>query len=263
MAAIELLTGRTVAPGATLTPVTMNGTDSKTIRNAPIEQKPLLINVWAKNHDDGTLRVRSPALHDNVRGISLQIDANRPKLLLPTAPPQPLIPQDTLEIELSGSGAAGEIELCALLVYYPDLPGIAGRFITSDELRNRARHILTIDNLLTPDTSGSYSGEEALNAETDLLKANTDYALIGYQVNHDALTVYWKGSDLGNLRLGGPADSQTNYDTRAYFIQLADRLALPAIPVINSANIDGIMVGCVQDESGTNTTLTTILAELS
>jgi len=262
MAAIELITGRVMSPGSTLTPVTMNGTDSKTIRNAPQEHRPMLLNAWAKNHADGTLRIRSPAMHDNVRGITLQVRGNQPKMLLPQYPLQPLIPQDTLEIELSGSSTGGEIELCALLIYYPDLPGIAARFITPDELVRRTKHILTIDNNLSLDTSGSYSGEEALNAESDLLKANTDYAIIGYQVYPAALAVYWKGSDLGNLRLGAPAQANMPLVNRSFFVTLSQKTGLPAIPVINSANVDGVMVGAVQDESGTDIQLTTILAEL-
>ena len=94
-------------------------------------------------------------------------------------PFQPLISQDTLIVELSGSGTTGDLETAALLVYYENLPGITGRFMSPDEVQAAAKQMLTIENTLSLGTGGGYTGEEALNAEFDLLKGNTDYAIIG------------------------------------------------------------------------------------
>src|SRR5919106_1212303 len=119
--AIDTITGRVTAPGSTLTALTMSAGDTLTVRNAPIDSMVRLMQAWADNQTAGTLRIRSPRLHDNVEGIRLDVMSSEVKPLLPERVVQPLIPQDTLIAELSGSATAGDIESAALLLYYDNL----------------------------------------------------------------------------------------------------------------------------------------------
>lgn len=260
--ALELLTGFVTAPSTTFTGLTMAAGNSLNIRNAPIEARPQLLSAWADNQGAGNLRIRSPRMHDNTQGIRLGVVISEPRPLLPFLPRQGLYPQDTLTVELTGSATGGDIETACLLIYYPDLPGIDARLIGVEELMTRARNILTIENSLATGTAGGYSGEEAINAEIDLLKANEDYALIGYAVSAECATVRWRGADTGNLGIGGPGCIGMDEILRRWFIFISEESGLPLIPVFNSANKAAILLDAAQDENGADVIVTSIFAEL-
>lgn len=260
--ALEVITGFVTAPSTTFTAWTLASGNSLTIRNAPLDSKVLLLQAWADNQAVGTLRVRSPKLHDNVQGIRLDITAGEVDALLPWGYPQKLIPQDVLTVEHTGSAAAADIETGALLVYHENLPGTDARLMMAADVIPRIVHIVTVENTLALGTAGGYSGEEAINAEFDLLKANTDYALLGYLVDAECAVVRWRGSDFGNLGVGGPGNEVDRQTTKDWFTRLSQAYNLPLVPVFNSANRAGLLIDGAQDENGTDVTLTSILAEL-
>lgn len=260
--AIELLTGTVVAPGATITATTPASGNSYTIRNARADSVVYLLQAWVYSHASGVLRIRSPQLHDNVQGIRVRHVAGEVDPLLPSDVLQQLKPQDTLAVELSGSATAGDIETACLLVYYEDLPGIEGRFISVDELKDRAKHIVTVENTLSFGTSGGYSGDETLKSEFDLLKANRDYAILGFHVSAPCACVRYRSSDFGNLGLGGPGNNKDKEITGEWFVRMSRIAGVPLIPVFNSANAGAIFVDGAQNEDATSVTVTTILAEL-
>lgn len=261
--AVELLTGRVVAPGGTLSPLIMSAGNSLTVRNAADGTKVELIQAWGDNQVTGSLRVRSPLMHDNVQGIKFAVVANEVDPLFPAGFAQTIAPQDTLVIEQSGSGVASDIESSGFLVYYEDLPGIDGRFIDRAGLADRMVHLLTVENTLVLGTGGGYSGEEAINAETSLLKANIDYALLGYHVSDECAAVRWRGADFGNLGVGGPGNPNSKQITGSWFVSLSDNIGVPLIPVFNSANASAVLIDGVQDENGVDVVVTSILAQLS
>lgn len=261
--AMELLTGFVTAPGATLTALTMASGNSLTVRNAVQNSKIELLNMWSDNQAAGILRLRSPQFHDNVQGIRYRIPASDPDPLLPETTRQMLMSQDTLVAELSGSATAGDIETASFLVFYDDLPGISARMISEDDLKSRSVAIVTVENSIATGTAGGYSGEEAINAEFDLLKANTDYAILGYAVDTECASVRYRGADFGNLGIGGPGQVDDKRITSEWFVRLSRLIGVPLIPIFNSANKAGLLIDCAQDENGADVIVTTILAELS
>jgi len=260
--ALEVVTGFVTAPGTVFTAWTLAAGNSATIRNADLASRILLLQLWGDNQVAGTMRIRSPKLHDNVQGLRFDITASEVDPLIPIGAAQRLFPQDVLILELTGSAVGGDIETGAFLVYYDNLPGTDARLATWEEIRPRIVHLVTVENTLALGTAGGYSGEEAINAEFDLLKANTDYALLGYLVDAECAVVRWRGSDFGNLGLGGPGNEVDRQLTKSWFVQLTQAYGIPLIPVFNSANRAGLLVDGVQDENGTDVTVTTILAEL-
>jgi len=263
MPAIEIITGRVVAPGATLTALTMNTGNSATVRNTKIDKPIVLMDVWTKNQTSGLLRIRSPLLHDNVQGMRFNAAAAQVLPLLPEVAFQLLVPQDDLVFELSGSGIAGDIELMAALIFYEELPGVDAKMISPGELLQRLEHITTIENALTSGTNGDYSGEETINADFDVIRANRDYAILGFIVNTRCLTVRYRGSDSGNLGFGGPGEPTRPDITSNWFVDLAFRMQLPLIPVFNSSNKDNLLLDVVQDEIGSAVTIQTIVGLLT
>jgi len=260
--ALEIIGGLATAPSTTATALTMFTGNSLTIRNAPLDSEVRLLQAWVDVQGAGYLRIRSPRLHDNVQGIRLYTVVSEPQPLLPMGYGQKLIPQDTLIAEITGSATAGDIESALMLLYYSNLPGVDARLASPEDVLRRMVNIVTVENTLALGTAGGWSGEEALNAEFDLLKANTDYALLGYQVSAECAAVRWRGVDTGNLGVGGPGIETLKALTANWFVRLSQAFGLPLIPVFNSANKAGILVDGAQDENGADPTLTSILAEI-
>jgi len=261
-AALELVTARATAPGATLTAATFNTGNLATVRNADETRPVAILQAWSDHQAAGTFRIRSPRMHDNVQGIRYDAVAGNLVPLLPWGIAQSVYPQDQLTVEIAGSAVAGDIEAVAFLVYYDDMAGSDAQLATWDEIRQRVRNLVTVENTLALGTSGDYTGEEAINAEFDLLKADTLYALLGYTVDTECTAVRWRGADTGNYGVGGPGEPDIKDITKDWFILLATTFGLPLIPVFNSSNKGGILVDGVQDENGADPTVTTILAEL-
>lgn len=267
--ALELLTGFVTAPSTTQTALTMASGNSLVVRNAAPDSPVKLLAAWVDSQLRGILRIKSPKLHDNVHGIRLGHQANIVHPLITPSMAQRLYSQDALTVDLSGSATGGDIETASLLVYYPDLPGQSGRFGTVDQIKQRMVNIVSVENSLATGTAGGYSGEEALNADFDLLKANTDYALLGYNVSPVAgqtdggcACVRWRGADTGNLGVGGPGSDTEKWLTSRWFMWLSEWTGLPCIPILSSANRSGILVDAAQDENGLDVIVNTILAEL-
>lgn len=260
--AFEVITGFTTAASTTVTALTMGTGDSLTVKNAPLGSDVWLLQVWSQHSSKAMIRIRSPKLHDNVQGIRLATISQNPYPLLPWGFKQKLFPQDALVVEQTGSATAGAIETTSLLIYYSDLPGQDARLISPEEVMRRMVNIVTIENTLALGTAGGYSGSEAINAEFDVLKANTDYALLGYLCDASTATVGWKGPDTGNLRVGGPGHISIPTQTSDWFVRLSRVYGIPMIPVINMANKGATNIDGAQDDGGVDPKIIHIYAEL-
>src|SRR5260370_5930365 len=203
-AGLELIAGQATAPSATFTALTMNSGNSLAIRNAALTADIRLIQMWAKHQAAGVFRIRSPKLHDNVQGIRMRNPAALAIEMLPWDIFQKLIAQDTLVAEITGSAVGGQFEQGALLVYYSDLPGQAARLTNVADIQRRGVNIFTQEVTLTPGAGGGYSGAVAINANFDFMKANTDYALLGYRVDTRCTVVPLTGLHTATFAVGGP-----------------------------------------------------------
>lgn len=261
--ALDTISGFTTAPGATLTPWTLAVGDTLQIRNSNPAKQTLLLEGWSYNQVAGTTRVRSPKLHDNVQGIRFAVPPNSVDFNLPYAINQILYPQDLLIVEMTGSATAGQIESGSLLVYYEDLPGVAGRFVAPQDLVKRGVNVVNVEIALTPSATGGYSGQLALNSQFDLLQANTDYACVGFLTSARCATVSLRGPDTGNLRCSGPGEPSKRDQTCQWFWFLSQRTGIAMCPVINSANKQGTFCDCVQNQAAGALTVNWIFVQLA
>ncbi|PYQ92464.1 MAG: hypothetical protein DMG02_01305, partial [Acidobacteria bacterium] len=99
-------------------------------------------------------------------------------------------------------------------------------------------------------STAGYNGARAINADVDLLQANTDYAVLGMTTDSECAAVCLRGPDTGNLRVAVPGEPDLTEDTAGWFRLLAFHYSLPLIPIINSANKGATLVDCVNDENG-------------
>jgi hypothetical protein len=260
--ALEIISGYASAPDTTITDITMASGDSKTIRNFS-EGEARIITAWPTGHTTaGLMQIKSPRMHDNVQGFQMENPATAviPPLMTPFL--QKLVSQDTLFIGLSGSAGTGDLMLASLLIHYDNLPGADANLITPEQLNSRGLNIMSVQNSLTLATATSYSGAQVINTTDDNFKANTDYAIIGFQNTVRCGAVCYSGSDLANLRLGGPGCAGNLIDTRDWFVKISNLSGLACIPVFNSANKSNFYVEGYQDEDAAATVVTTFMVEL-
>lgn len=263
--ALDTVTSTGTAIGATIAATTINSGDSFTIKNAPLNSDVWLLNFWADVQAAGSVRIRSPKLHDNVDGIRSRTIVAGLEPLLPWGAPQRLYPQDTEIVELAGSAVAGDVESVTQLIYYADLPGQAGRFVGPDQLKQRTKQLLGVRLAITVGSTAAYTGARAINADVDLLQANQDYALLGLTSDIRVGAICLRGPDTGNLRVSVPGSSLalgalSRWDT--WFRTLSLAYGLPLIPVINSANKGATLIDVVGDENGGTANVTAWLALL-
>ena len=250
------------AIGSTLAAGTIFTGDSFQIRNTNGNQPAWLVQIWSDHQVAGQVRVRSPKFHDNVDGIRFRAQVGVLNPQVPEGALQMLYPQDVLTGELAGSGVAGDIESVLLSIYYPDLPGANANLRTWDQVKPRIKNLVGMRIAMTIGSTAGYNGARAINADVDLLKANTYYALLGGTTDVETAAITVKGPDTSNLRVAFPAENQIPHVTAGWFKRLSMATGFPLIPIINSANKGATQVEVVGDENGGTANTTLWLAEL-
>jgi hypothetical protein len=232
--AIDTVVGTASNPGATFTAVTPNAGDSTTVRNAPSTSSIMLEQVVRAGATSGAVRVRSPLLHDDVQGLHWYSAQDPSVLLMPPQAGQKLRSGDNLIVELTGGTA--ETDLAALVIYYSDLPGAQARLHSWGDIAGNVANIETVHvTTLAAGTAGTWADTPIINTE-NLLKADTDYAVLGYVVEEAAGGVIGvRGSETGNLRVCGPSTND-DFETSYFFVDQSQRHGTPHIPVFNSNN---------------------------
>lgn len=258
--AFEVITGRVDNTAGTLTEVTPGNADSFAVRSFPFEAGAWLEGLWAQSVAAQVVRVRSPRLHDNVQGIRYRTIADTPRNFLSDWSRQRLFPQDELVVETASGGA--DTTTAALLIYYADLPGISARLTTWEQIEPMIENLLTVEvDVAAAATVGDWSAGTALTNFTDLLKRNVDYAILGYQTEENVAAIGIRGSDTGNLRVGGPGTTEA-IETRDWFVSLTRRMGTPHIPIVNAANKDNTLIFQAENAAGAQNDLQLSLAEL-
>lgn len=256
----EVITGRALNPGAGPTALGANTGDSFQVRSTPDNQNAQLQGIWGFAATAGLLQLRSPRMHDVVRGLRYVLSANVVRNLLPDEAFTPMFSQDPLTFEIGGGGA--ETDTGALLLYYPDLGGAQQRVYSWETIKPLIVDMATIEVAVTaPATAGDWSAGTAINATNDNLKGNADYAILGYTVGTLCTAVGIKGADTSNFRVGGPGPVEP-IETRDWFVSLSKNTGLPAIPVVNQANRASTLVHvCIN--TATAVTVDLVVARLS
>lgn len=250
------------AIGASLAAGTIFTGDSFQIRNTNGSTPAWLIQIWSDHQVAGQVRVRSPKFHDNVDGIRFRAQIGVLNPQVPEGAMQQLYAQDVLTGELAGSAVAGDIESVLMAVYYPDLPGANANLRSWDQIKSHIKNLVGLRIAMTIGSTAGYNGARAINADVDLLKANTYYALLGGTTDVETAAITVKGPDTSNLRVAFPGENSIPHITATWFKRLSMATGFPLIPTINSANKGATQVEVVGDENGGTANTTLWLAEL-
>jgi len=257
----ETIGFQATAPGTSYAAAAAFTGNSLQIRNAG--GRIFLLGVYALVQGTAAMiQILSPALHDAVNGIEL-FPTNALVYNLRDNYRQPLKAQDTLTVNMQGSATGGDIELGSLDVYYENLPGSNGVYITPEELYTYGVNEMTTRNTISTGTAGGWSGAEALSAETNYFKPNTYYAIVG-ALNNGArcLGMRYVSSYFGNLGVAIPGETANKNNTRRHFIDKSNDFRLAGIPVFNSAAVGQTTIAAAVDENGGDPIVNTICVEL-
>jgi hypothetical protein len=263
MHTFQTIHGIVTAPSTTITAVTMQGTDSLTVQSFDDNKKSFLRGLWNLNQTAGQVRLRSPRMHDISDNMTFNAPAADPQNLLNSKCWEQIYSQDILQLGLSGSGTAGDIELVALLMEYEQIRGLDPNYITPQELGARFEHLIGVRNAIVTGTAGAYGTAAALNATIGTFKPNVDYAVLGYTTGTNCVSVVYTGFETGNVNYGGPGNATKQRMTKEWFIDQSNLLGKAAIPVVNAANIANFKVNVLVDENGADPVVTTFLAQLN
>lgn len=258
---LDLVSFTATAPGTGSAMTVVSG-DASNILNGLANKEITAVGMWTKSQAVGTTQLIWPSGHDLVRGIRYRNLANDPINKQAFGMPARFRAQDPLTVTQVGSAVAGDVELFHLLLHYEDLPGIDARLMNLAAVRKAARNTLTIENTITATAASTYSAAQALNAGSDLLKANTNYALLGAVIGATCGALTVRGPDTGNRRVAIPGGTDP-LQSADWFVQLGEAYGVPCIPVFNSANRAGTFIEVVQDENLTAVPFCLNLVELA
>lgn len=244
-------TASVVAPG-----------DTFTVRNFNPQSFAFMVNLLLQYVTAGAqVRVRSPLLHDNVQGLRFRPGETPIRFSFPKEQGQILRPQDTLIVEQM-SNLASEVNTGCLTHFYQDLPGANARLHMWGDVAGLIKNLKPV-LVAAPENAAAGSWQDTvITTSEDLLKANTDYAVLGYMVDRAEAAIAIKGPDTSNLRVGGPGDVRT-VEVARYFVDMSQMHMLPMIPVINSANKGATFVSVLSQTTGNTPNVQLMLAELS
>lgn len=259
----EIISYSATAPGAAGAVAAALAGDSLTARAARPGSRILILNMWADFQTAGFAQIIAPSFNDTTRGIRCSVPSSEPGALLPWLAPQPLNPQELISATIAGSATAGDVEEASIWVWYEDVPGLGGNYLDVAGVNARAVRQVTVFNSITTTAGPAYTGAQALNAGSDLLRPNTDYAVIGMVVRTECLSVGIRSPDWSNVRIGIPGIDTRPEATGNWFADASTKLGLPLIPILNTGNKAAIFIDAAQDENAAAVPFSLNLVELS
>lgn len=236
--------------------------DTLGVRSFNPPSRAWALDSWAAGAALNAFRIRSPRLHDNVQGLRFRSPAaTPPRGTLTDWMRQQLYSQDVLITEMNGGAA--ETDGMSVLNFYEDIGGIDANLATWEAIAPRIVNLFTQEVAVGSGAGvGTRIAGVALNATFDLMQANTNYALLGYEVDANGQSIGIRGPDTGNLRIGGPMTTE-KIETRDWFQRLSIMHGIPLIPIIQSANKSGTLVDTTQVVAGVAANVSLIMAQLA
>lgn len=229
-------------PGATFTAVTMASGDSNRVREFSRGSQCALHAITRQGATSGAIRIFSAVMHDVVRGITIITPETPTSAVLEPFVGEPMQPADTLTIQ--GTGGTAETEVGTATFWYQDVLGLQARLFKYSDIQGAVEHLKPVEIDCTPNGSAGTWSDTALNNTEDLLKADRKYAVLGYLTDTAVASVAVKGSETGNVRIGGPGLT-TSYFTSRWFVDQAIYHNLPYIPVISANNKAAIFASII------------------
>lgn len=243
-----------------LTAATAASGDSLSVRSFKDAGYASLENVFVQGTTPPRrIRLLSPRLHDNVTGISFDALENPTEFLIAAELSQALYSADTLVAQMDA--AASSDTVAALSIYYSDLPGVNANLYTWDQIKNRIIDLKPIEVAVTSSATIGAWTDTAINTTENQLKANYEYAVLGFQASALFVCQGVKGPATGNLRICAPGASPTLRLTD-YFVFQSEQGNRPYIPVFNANDRGSTYVSVAANTASVAGSVFPVLARL-
>jgi len=244
-----------------LTANTVDGSQSLTVRSADSGSQVRLLGAWRKGTVAAPFRIRSPRLHDDVQGIRVETVASGPYNVFDHGIQQSLVSNDKLTIESYDTDATNANVLA--LIGYDSIAGSNGNYATWSQIQSRIMALIGVSiDISAGGTLSEYSAGDSFDVSTNLMKAQSEYAILGYDVENTVAGIAVAGPCTGNLKNGGPGVNNL-FHTRDWFVKMSVDTGLPFIPVMRQADIANTFAYQVDNAAGATNTVTFLCAQLS
>ena len=262
MPVLETIGFQATAPDSAGAAASVFTGDTPTVRGAPGTTGARILGVTGYVHAPGFAQIVRASGHDQIRGARYLLTPGSQLTYLLPATNRLSPPGETLAVTIAGSATAGTIERAFIHVFYDNLPNMTQDLVDYDYVRAQAAAEVTVYASLTLGTAGGWSGEEPLTAESDLLRADRRYALLGMASSSPLAVPYIRGPGTAGLRIAAQADVQTKQFAPHWWMHLSRITGLPVIPVLHGASRNGWFLGASTDQSGSAATITLHMVEL-
>jgi len=242
---IEIITASFTQALTTGSAATALAGDTLTVKNGKSID---IIAAWQTNQTAGFGQLIFPSCHDTTRGYRANVPVGINPALFTFGNKMKVEAQETLQPVIAATAVAGDVENVTYLLRYNDSPGMDAHLITPAEVERRVEKWTTIENSLASTAGPSYGTPETFIADSDLLKANREYAIVGLTPRTAVHCVYVQTPDGGNVRFGAPGFLRQEV-TSQWFKLLSNVHGEPLVPVFNSAGKGNCFVGVVTDEN--------------
>jgi hypothetical protein len=242
---IEIVTASATAAATTGTAATALTGDTLVIKNG---KNIDILAAWQTNQTAGFGQLIFPTAHETTRGYRANAPIGTNPALFSFGTKMALEAQETLAPLIAATAVAGDVENVTYLIRYTDSPGMDAHLITPEEVLRRVDKWTTIENSLASTAGPSYGTPELFTADSDLMKANREYAIVGLTPRTAVHAVYVQTPDSGNVRFGGPGILRQEVSSQ-WFMILSRTHGEPLVPVFNSAGKNNCFIGVVTDEN--------------
>lgn len=261
MPVIDTILGYKANPGtSSFATVTMSGDNSNVVRSFPDTSKARLEGIIRAGTTAGGVRITSPMLHDDTRGITVISPETPAVFMMPQEIGQPLTSNDPLTIAVTGG--TNETDIVALQIYYEQVGGLLARlYMPSDVFPYIDQYKPVEVDITNSGTAGLWT-DTLITTTENIMRAKDDYAVLGYITDTAIGLVGLKGTATGNLRIAGPGTTATE-DTSHYFVERSLREGTPHVPVINGADVNAIWVSTADSAASSTAKVQLLLGHLS
>jgi len=242
---MEIVTASATAAATTGTAGAALAGDTLQIKNG---KNIDIIAAWQTNQTAGFGQLIFPTAHETTRGYRANVPIGINPALFSFGSRMRVEAQETLQPLLAATAVAGDVENVTYLIRYHDSPGMDAHLISPDQVMSRVEKWTTIENSLASTAGPSYGTPETFIADSDLLKANREYAILGMTPRTAVHCIYAQTPDGGNVRFGCPGMLRQEV-TSQWFMLLSRMHGEPLVPVFNSAGKGNCFVGVVTDEN--------------
>lgn len=245
---------------AGLTAATAASGDSLAIRSFKDSGKCYLENVYLQGASaPRRVRILSPRLHDNVTGVSFQALESPTEFLVAAEVQQQMYSADQLVVQMDA--AASSDTVAGLSLYYTDAPGLNADLRTWDQIKGRIIDIKPVEVDCTSSATIGQWSDTVLTTTENQLKADYEYAVLGFEGSAALAMIGIKGPCTSNLRVCIPGASPTLRLTD-YFVFQSQQGNRPYIPVFNANDRAATYVSVAANTASATDNVFAILARL-